>query len=255
MNQEALPMHDNIRDKVVVITGASSGLGAATARMLAAAGAAVVLGARRQDRIDALAAELNDAGGRALALTTDVTDPAQVQALVDAAIAHFGSVDVIVNNAGLMPQAPLERRTIADWDRTIDVNIKGVLYGIAAVLPHMQARKAGHIVSVSSVAGHKVRAGGAVYSATKHAVRVISEGLRQEVKPYGIRTTVISPGAVDTELPASSTEPDVREAMQRFYADTAIPADAFARAVVYALSQPDEVDINEILFRPTRQEY
>ncbi|SEL91140.1 NADP-dependent 3-hydroxy acid dehydrogenase YdfG [Pseudoxanthomonas sp. GM95] len=246
---------NNLHGKVVVITGASSGLGEATARMLAAQGAAVVLGARREDRLKALVETLVAAGGKASALATDVTDAAQVQRLVDHAIKVFGTVDVIINNAGLMPQSLLERRKLEDWDRTIDVNIKGVLYGIAAVLPHMQARKSGHIVNVSSVAGHKVRAGGAVYSATKHAVRVISEGLRQEVKPYNIRTTVISPGAVDTELPDSATEADVRENMRKYYADVAIPADSFARAVVFALSQPDEVDINEILFRPTRQEY
>ena len=243
-----------IAGKVVVITGASSGLGEATARLLSARGASVVLGARRVERIDALAAELGRAGGQALAVQTDVTRAAEVQRLVDAAIDRFGRVDVIVNNAGLMPSSPLDRRKIEDWDRMIDVNIKGVLYGIAAVLPHMQARKAGHIVNVSSVAGHKVRAGTAVYSATKHAVRVLTEGLRQEVKPYNIRTTILSPGAVDTELPDSITEADVQAGVKQFY-EIAIPAEAFARAVAYALEQPEDVDINEILFRPTRQEY
>jgi NADP-dependent 3-hydroxy acid dehydrogenase YdfG len=245
----------SLKDKVVVITGASSGLGEATARMLAAQGAIVVLGARRVERIQAIAEQIIAAGGQALAQATDVTDVAQVKGLVDAAVQAHGHVDAIINNAGLMPQSLLERLKIEDWDRTIDVNIKGVLYGIAAVLPHMRARKSGHIINVSSVAGHKVRAGGAVYSATKHAVRVITEGLRQEVKPYNIRTTVISPGAVDTELPDSVTEPDMREATRQFYANTAIPADSFARAVVYAMTQPEDVDINEILFRPTRQEY
>jgi NADP-dependent 3-hydroxy acid dehydrogenase YdfG len=247
-------MGNNIEGKVVVITGASSGLGEATARMLSAQGATVVLGARRVDRIEALAKEIVAAGGRALALATDVTRAAEVQGLVDAAVEKFGRIDVLVNNAGLMPSSPLERRKIEDWDRMIDVNIKGVLYGIAAALPHMQARKSGHIVNVSSVAGHKVRAGTAVYSATKHAVRVLTEGLRQEVKPYGIRTTIISPGAVATELPDSITEADVQAGVKAFY-EIAIPADSFARAVVYALSQPDDVDINEILFRPTKQEY
>jgi NADP-dependent 3-hydroxy acid dehydrogenase YdfG len=247
-------MSNNIEGKVVVITGASSGLGEATARMLCAQGATVVLGARRLDRIRALADELVRAGGQALALETDVTRAADVQRLVDGAVERFGRVDVIVNNAGLMPSSPLERLKIEDWDRMIDVNIKGVLYGIAAVLPHMQARKCGHIVNVSSVAGHKVRAGTAVYSATKHAVRVLTEGLRQEVKAYDIRTTLISPGAVATELPDSITEADVQAGVKAFY-EIAIPADSFARAVVYALSQPDDVDINEILFRPTKQEY
>ena len=247
-------MGNNIEGKVVVITGASSGLGEATARMLSAQGAVVVLGARRVDRIEALAKELSDAGGKALALQTDVTHAADVQRLVDAAVEKFGRIDVLVNNAGLMPSSPLERLKIADWDRMIDVNIKGVLYGIAAALPHMKAQKGGHIVNVSSVAGHRVRAGTAVYSATKHAVRVLTEGLRQEVKPYDIRTTIVSPGAVATELPDSITEADVQAGVKAFY-EIAIPADSFARAVVFALCQPDDVDINEILFRPTKQEY
>ena len=245
-------MSNNIEGKVVVITGASSGLGEATARHLAAQGASVVLGARRQDRIRALARELS--GGKAIAVTTDVGDRAQVKALVDAAVEAYGRVDVMINNAGVMPQAPLERLRIDEWDRMIDVNIKGVLYGIAAALPNMKQQTAGHFINVSSVAGHKVGPGFAVYAATKHAVRALSEGLRQEVKPYNIRTTVISPGAVATELPQSTTEPDVAERVRKVY-ETAIPADSFARAVVFAISQPDDVDINEILFRPTRQEY
>ena len=247
-------MSNNIEGKVVVITGASSGLGEATARMLSALGATVVLGARRVDRIEAIARELEAAGGRALALPTDVTRAADVQRLVDAAVEKFGRIDVLVNNAGLMPSSPLERLKIDDWDRMIDVNIKGVLYGIAAALPHMNAQKCGHIDNVSSVAGHRVRAGTAVYSATKHAVRVLTEGLRQEVKPYDIRTTIVSPGAVATELPDSITEADVQAGVKAFY-EIAIPADSFARAVVFAMSQPDDVDINEILFRPTKQEY
>jgi NADP-dependent 3-hydroxy acid dehydrogenase YdfG len=246
---------DNISGKVVVITGASSGLGEATARYLSALGAPVVLGARRRDRLQALADELTNKGAKALAVVTDVTDRAQVQRLVDAAVRTYGRIDVMINNAGLMPQSPLGRLKTSEWDRMIDVNIKGVLYGIAAALPYMERQKSGHIINVSSVAGHKVRAGGAVYSATKHAVRVISEGLRQEVKPFGIRTTVISPGAVDTELPETITEPDVAERMKKFYAEQAIPPESFARAVVFAMSQPDEMDVNEILYRPTKQEF
>lgn len=242
-----------IAGKVVVITGASSGLGEAAARHLSALGATVVLGARRVDRIEALAKELDGKGAKALALATDVTRREDVKRLVDAAVNAYGRVDAIINNAGLMPHSPLERLKVDDWDRMIDVNIKGVLYGIAAVLPYMTRQKSGHIINVSSVAGHKVGAGGAVYSATKHAVRVISEGLRQEVKPYDIRTTVISPGAVATELPASATEPDVAQNLYKFYEEYAIPADSFARAVAFAMSQPDDVDINEILYRPTRQ--
>ena len=244
---------ENIKGKVVVITGASSGLGAATARLLSAEGANVVLGARRVDRIQSLADELNAKGGKAIAIATDVTDHDQVKHLVDAAVQKFGRIDVMINNAGLMPHSPLERLKIDDWNRTIDVNIKGVLYGIAAALPHMKQQKAGHIINVSSVAGHKVTPNGAVYCATKHAVRALSEGLRVEVKPYNIRTTIISPGAVATELPDSITEPDIAAGVSKFYQETAIPADSFARAVAFAMSQPEDVDINEILFRPTSQ--
>ena len=247
-------MTQNIEGKVIVITGASSGLGGAAARHLSEQGATVVLGARRAERIQALASELNTAGGKALAVTTDVTDRDQVEALVDAALKTHGQVDVMINNAGLMPHSPLERLKIDEWDRMIDVNIKGVLYGIAAVLPHMIKRKSGHIINVSSVAGHLVRPAGVVYSATKHAVRVISEGLRQEVKPYNLRTTIISPGAVATELPDSISEPDVAEGIQEFYENYAMPADSFARAVAFAIGQPEDVDINEILYRPTRQQ-
>ena len=244
----------NITGRVVVITGASSGLGEATARYLAERGAAVVLGARRAERLQALVDEITRAGGKASAVVTDVTDPLQVQALVDAAVDTHGRVDVLLNNAGVMPHSPLERRKIDDWNRTIDINIKGVLYGIAAALPHMQRQKAGHIINVSSVAGHKVGKNNAVYAATKTAVRVITEGLRQEVKPWNLRTTIISPGAVATELPNSVTEADVAKGIGQFYEEYAIPAESFARAVAFTISQPDDVDINEILFRPTRQE-
>lgn len=244
----------NISGKVVVITGASSGLGEATARMLSSMGATVVLAARRKDRIDALAKELKDKGGKAMSVETDVTDATQVKALVDAAVKKYGRIDAMLNNAGLMPQSLLEQLKIEDWNRMIDVNIKGVLYGIAAALPYMKEQKSGHIINVSSVAGHLVHPGSAVYSATKYAVRAISEGLRQEVKPYNIRTTVISPGAVATELTLSVTDPALSKSIGEFYAKNAIPADSFASAVVFAMSQPEEVDVNEILFRPTVQQ-
>ncbi len=242
----------NIRDKIVVITGASSGLGEATARLLAQYGAKLVLGARRLERLQQLANELSL--GRGAAVQTDVTDWDQVRHLVDHAVQTHGRIDVLVNNAGLMPHSPLERAKVKDWERTIDVNIKGVLYGIGAALPHMKAQKSGHFINVSSVAGHLVRPGSAVYAATKHAVRVISEGLRQEVKPYNIRSTIISPGAVATELPDSITEPDVAKGIRDYYEKYAIPANSFANMVAFAMSQPEDVDINEILFRPTRQE-
>jgi NADP-dependent 3-hydroxy acid dehydrogenase YdfG len=247
-------MNNNISGKVVVITGASSGLGEATARHLSAQGATVVLGARRLDRIQALADELISLGGKALALTSDVTRHEDVKALVDLAVQTFGRIDVMINNAGLMPHSPLERLKIDDWNQTIDVNIKGVLYGIAAALPHMKQQKSGHIINVSSVAGRTVRPGSAVYAATKSAVLMLTEGLRQEVKPYDIRTTVVSPGAVATELPNSITEPDVAGVVSKFYEQIAIPAESFARVVAFAISQPPEVDVNEVLFRPTRQE-
>lgn len=218
-------MAQGIKDKVVVITGASSGLGEAAARRLAQHGAKLVLGARRLERLQALAEELSL--GPDAAVQTDVTQYEQVKRLVDRAVQSQGRIDAIINNAGLMPHSPLERGKVQDWDRMIDVNLKGVLYGIAAALPYMKTQKGGHIINVSSVAGHKVRPGSAVYAATKTAVRVVSEGLRQEVKPYNIRTTVISPGAVATELPDSVTEPDVAENVRKFY-EIALPADAFA---------------------------
>ena len=235
-----------------MITGASSGLGEAAARHLARHGAKLVLGARRIERLQALAKDLSL--GNDVAVQTDVTQYAQVRRLVDHAVQSHGRIDVLINNAGLMPQSLLERGRVEDWDRTIDVNLKGVLYGIAAALPYMKVQQSGHIINVSSVAGHKVAPGGAVYSATKHAVRVISEGLRQEVKPYNIRTTVISPGAVATELPNSITDPEVAERIRKVYA-IAVPADSFANMVVFAMSQPEDVDVNEILYRPTKQEY
>jgi NADP-dependent 3-hydroxy acid dehydrogenase YdfG len=246
-------MAQGIKDKVVVITGASSGLGEAATRRLAKDGAKLVLGARRLDRLQALAKELSL--GPDAVVQTDVSKYDEVKRLVDHAVKAHGRLDVMINNAGLMPQSLLQRLKIDEWDRMIDVNIKGVLYGIAAALPVMQAQKSGHIINVSSVAGHKVRPGGTIYSATKSAVRVISEGLRQEVKPYNIRTTIISPGAVESELPDSITDPDIGAAISKFYKETAISADSFANMVAFAMSQPDDVDINEILFRPTRQEY
>ena len=247
-------MTEGIKDKIVVVTGASSGLGEATGRLLSAQGATVVLGARRADRLQALAKDIEARGGKALALETDVTRREQVKALVDSAVQTYGWIDVMINNAGLMPQAPLEQLKVDEWDRMIDVNLKGVTYGIAAALPHMQRQKSGHFVNVSSVAGHRVGPGFAVYAATKFAVRALSEGLRQEVKPYNIRTTVISPGAVATELPKSVSDPAAAERLRGFYAQVAVPAESFARAVAFALSQPPEVDINEILYRPTMQE-
>ncbi|MER8403675.1 SDR family oxidoreductase [Mesorhizobium sp. M0185] len=246
-------MSEGIENKVVVITGASSGLGEATARHLAARGASVVLGARRSHRIDALIQELTAAGHKAKAVTTDVTDAGQVQNLVNTAVREFGRIDVMLNNAGLMPLAPLERLKVDEWDRMIDVNIKGVLYGIAAALPYMKEQRSGHIINVSSVYGHVVDPGAAVYCATKFAVRALSEGLRKEVKPYNIRTTVISPGAVSTELLEHISEKDIQQGTSDFVSKIAVGPDTFARTVAFAINEPDDVDINEILFRPTAQ--
>jgi NADP-dependent 3-hydroxy acid dehydrogenase YdfG len=246
-------MSGGIENKVVVITGASSGLGEATARHLAAQGAIVVLGARRADRIEALAEELTAAGHRAKAVPTDVTDRDQVRHLVATAVEEFGRVDVMLNNAGLMPLAPLERLKLDEWDQMIDVNIKGVLYGVAAALPHMKEQRSGHIINVSSVYGHVVDPGATVYCATKFAVRALSEGLRREVKPYNIRTTVISPGAVSTELLEHIGEEDIQAETKEFVSKIAVGADTFARMVAFAVNEPDDVDVNEILFRPTAQ--
>ncbi|MEM7468105.1 MAG: SDR family oxidoreductase [Pseudomonadota bacterium] len=245
-------MMDGIEKKVVVITGASSGLGEAAARKLSTAGAKVVLGARRLEKLKNIASELSL--GEDAVVQTDVTSYDEVVRLVDHAVAVHGRIDVLLNNAGIMPHSHLERAKVEDWNQTIDVNLKGVLYGIGAALPHMKNQKFGQIINVSSVAGHKVRPTSAVYAATKTAVRVISEGLRQEVKAYNIRTTIISPGAVESELPTSITEQDIASAIGDFYEKHAIPAESFANMVAFAISQPDDVDVNEILFRPTSQE-
>ena len=245
----------NIREKVVVITGASSGLGESTARLLAANGAKVVLGARRKDRIDGVVEDITAKGGSALGFKTDVTRRADVEALVKGAIDKHGRVDVIVNNSGIMPIAPMAALKVEEWEQMIDVNIKGVLYGVAAVLPIMQKQKQGHIINIASVAGFKVFApGGSVYSATKFAVRALTEGLRVEHRADNIRCTLISPGAVATELPESSSEEATKKNLREFY-KMAIPADAIARAIAYAIGQPADVEIGEVVIRPTAQDF
>jgi NADP-dependent 3-hydroxy acid dehydrogenase YdfG len=246
-------MNENISGKVVVITGASSGLGAATARLLSQQGAIVVLGARRADRIEALASELTSAGGKAAAVVTDVANRGQVKQLVDKAVESFGRIDVMLNNAGVMPLAPLEALKTDEWDQMIDVNLKGMLNGVAAALPYMKQQKGGHFINVSSVYGHKVGPNAAVYCATKFAVRALSEGLRQEVKPYNIRTTIISPGAVATELLEHISETSIQAQTKDFVSKIAVPAETFARMVAFAISEPADVDVSEIVFRPTAQ--
>lgn len=247
-------MENNIKNKVVVITGASSGLGEAAAKHLANLGAAVVLGARRADRIEKLAKEIQENGGKALAIATDVTQRDQVKKLVDTAVEKFGHVDVLLNNAGIMPLSPVDRLNVDEWDKMIDVNIKGVLNGIAAVLPHMKSQKSGQIINTSSVAGHKIFGGSAVYSATKFAVRALTEGLRMEVKPYNIRTTIVCPGAVKTELLEHISEADIQQTNKDYVGEVGISPDSFASVVAFAISQPEDVDINEVIFRPTSQE-
>jgi NADP-dependent 3-hydroxy acid dehydrogenase YdfG len=245
----------NIAGKVVVITGASSGIGERTARLLAGKGAKVVLGARRKDRIDALVRDLRGAGGNALGFQTDVTQRAQVEALVQGALQEHDRIDVIFNNSGIMPIAPMTALKVEEWDRMIDVNIKGLLYGVAAVLPVMQRQKQGHIINTASVLGFKVFApGGTVYSATKFAVRAITEGLRIELKANNIRTTMISPGVVATDLPESSSEEATRKNLREFY-KIAIPVESIANAIAYAIEQPPDVEIDEIVIRPTAQEF
>jgi NADP-dependent 3-hydroxy acid dehydrogenase YdfG len=247
-------MAANIEGKVVVITGASSGLGESTARFLAANGAKVVLGARRKDRIDALVKEINANGGSALGFKTDVTKRGDVDALVKGAMDKHGRIDVIVNNSGIMSISPMSAVKVEEWDRMIDVNIKGLLYGVAAVLPIMQKQKQGHIINIASVVGFKVFApGGSVYSATKFAVRALTEGLRVETRADNIRCTIISPGAVATELTEGNSE-EAREGMRELY-KIAIPAESIARAIAYAIEQPAQVEIDEVVIRPTAQEF
>lgn len=245
---------NNIDKKVVVITGASSGLGEATALNLANKGAILVLSARRKDRLDKLAAQIVASGGQAIAVEADVTSKEDVQRVIDKAMEVFGRVDVMVNNAGLMSIAPLSLAKVDEWDRMIDINIKGVLYGIAAVLPVFERQQSGHFINIASVAGIKVFSpGGTVYSGTKFAVKAITEGLRHEVGPH-IRTTTISPGAIDSELKHGSSHEDSSKFVIDFY-QQAIPADSVARAIAYAIEQPANVDINEIVLRPTSQEF
>ncbi|QKQ75510.1 SDR family oxidoreductase [Nostoc sp. TCL240-02] len=241
-----------IQNKVIIITGASSGLGEATAKRLAASGAKLMLAARREDRLKDLIAEIAKSGGTATYRVTDVTDRSEVEALVKETLSTYSRIDVLINNAGLMPLSRLEQVKVEEWDRMIDVNIKGVLYGIAAVLPIMRQQKSGHVINLSSVAGHKVFPGSAVYCATKYAVRAISEGLRLESNGE-IRSTNISPGAVATELTTTITDKDTAAGIDQLYA-IAIDADAIARAIAYAIEQPDDVDVNEMIIRPTRQE-
>ncbi|MDL5158746.1 SDR family oxidoreductase [Actinomycetospora termitidis] len=234
---------------VVVITGASSGIGEATARLLAGRGARLVLGARRTDRLEALAGEL---GGEVRTLTTDVRRREDVAALVDLAVEAFGRLDVVVANAGVSRIGPLDEQTVDDWDAMIDVNLRGVLHAVAAALPVFRAQAAGHLISIVSTSGLKIVPEQVVYAATKNAVRTLSEGLRQEAGPH-LRVTAISPGFTATELVDAVEDPELREQYRARMAELGMPADAIARAVAYAMDQPPGVDVGEIVVRPTAQ--
>lgn len=234
-------------NKVICITGASSGIGEGTARELAGRGAKVMLGARRTDRLDAIVKDIEDSGGIAKAHKVDVTDFDDVKAFVEAASDTWGQVDVMINNAGVMPLSPLAALKIDEWDRVVDVNVKGVLYGIGAVLPGMSSHNSGHIVNIASVGALAVSPTASVYCATKFAVRAISDGLRQE-NPE-IHVTCVHPGVVESELADSITDATAAEAMKAVRAN-ALKPDAIAKAVAYAIDQPDGVHLNEIVVRP-----
>ena len=243
---------NNVKDKVVVITGASSGIGEETVNLLSENGAKLVLGARRLDRLEKIQQKV---GHDSVSIKkTDVTKPDEVNALIETAYNDFGRIDVLINNAGLMPQSFLEKNKQDEWNQMIDVNIKGVLYGIGAVLPYMRKQKSGHIINLASVAGHVVFPGSAVYCGTKYAVRAITEGLRQEEAAVGsnIRTTILSPGAVSTELTDHISDKDMKQDIDELYKN-AIKPDAIARAINYAINEPEESSVNEFIIRPSSQ--
>lgn len=242
-----------IKGKVVAITGAGSGIGRATALLLAECGAAVVLGARRADALATVAGEIAAAGGRATYRVTDVTRRADLESLVALALESSGKLDVIVNNAGIGPISRFDALRVEDWDAMIDVNLRGTLYGIAAALPVFQRQERGHVINVISTAGLKILPTMGVYAATKNAVRTITEALRQEAGPH-LRVTDVSPGIIATDFTNSVTDPSVKEAVERRSAPIAIPPEAIARGIAYAIEQPDDVDVGSIVIRPTAQD-
>lgn len=238
-----------LNGKVVVITGASSGIGETTARLLAGLGAHVVIGARRVERLEALASDIQADGGSVVVQRLDVTELEQMQAIIEAAQSHFGRVDAVINNAGVMPLSSLEALKIEEWNRMIDVNIRGVLHGIAAGLPVMKKQGFGHFINIASIGAYEVSPTAAVYCATKYAVRAITDGLRQETAGQGIRVTLVSPGVTESELAESITDNEAKEIMKE-YRRTTLPATAIARAIVYALEQPEYVDVSEMVIKP-----
>jgi NADP-dependent 3-hydroxy acid dehydrogenase YdfG len=245
-------MENNIEDKVVVITGASSGIGEATAVMLAERGAKVVLGARGLNRLEALARRIEATGGEVTYAQTDVRRREELTSLVSLALDRYGQLDVLINNAGIMPVSPLDDLRVEDWENMIDINIKGVLYGIAAALPVFRKQGFGHFVNTASTAGHKTVPNQSVYSATKFAVRAISEGLRMEAGEK-LRVTIISPGFVNTNFAEGVTNPEVKTQLENARDKFALPPEAIARAIVFAIEQPSDVDVGEIIVRPTAQ--
>ncbi len=244
-----------IKGKVAIVTGASSGIGYATAMALSRAGTKVAAGARRTDRLESLQNEIAKSGGEAMIQKLDVTKKADCDSFVDAVVKKWGTVDILVNNAGLMPLSFFKSLKIDEWDRMIDVNIKGVLYCTAATIPHMINKKSGHIVNISSVAGRIVFPAGSVYCATKHAVTALSEGLRQEFSQRAnIRVTCIEPGVVDTELNNTITDKALEKFVETVKQMEALHAEDIANAIVFAVESPSHMNVNEILVRPTSQE-
>jgi NADP-dependent 3-hydroxy acid dehydrogenase YdfG len=254
MNILTTSQQKGLAGKVIAITGASSGIGEAAARFLATKGSKVVLGARRIENLKTIAEEIQSAGGDVCFTSLDVTQKEQLEKFIQFAQAQFGRVDVLVSNAGLMPLSLLEQLKVEEWDRMIDVNLKGVLYGIAAALPVFKAQKSGHFVHITSIADRWVGPTSAIYSATKHAVRVGSEGLRQEMGNT-IRVTIIAPGATESELPNTISDSEMKKTVIEQFRIDLIPAEAIARAIAYAVEQPADVDVNEIVVRPTAQKY
>lgn len=238
--------------KVILLTGASSGIGEATARLLSAEGHILLLGARRRERLDALSQQLREQGGTVDVLETDVRRRGDLQQLADLAIEKYGRIDVLINNAGIMPLSPLAALKVEEWESMLEVNVRGVLYGIAAVLPVMQAQQRGHIINVASIGAHSVSPTAAVYCATKYAVHALSEGLRQEHD--NLRVSVISPGVVESELAETISDDTARDAMRAFR-KIALKPESIARAISWSIAQPDGVDISEIIVRPTASPY
>ncbi|AKG21432.1 SDR family oxidoreductase [Calothrix sp. 336/3] len=248
-------MAEKLQGKVAIVTGASSGIGEATAIALAAEGALVAIAARRTDRLDGVAKHIEGRGGKVLSITTDITDETQVGDLIEKTNAEFGQVDILVNNAGIGVLGAIDTGNPADWRKAIDVNVLGVLYATHAVLPILKAQKSGHIVNISSVAGRTARAGVGVYNATKWGVNALSEALRQEVYQDNIRVTIIEPGLVDTEFSNLISDPVAKErSEERRKRITPLKSEDIANAIIYALTQPPHVNVNEILIRPTAQD-